>query len=160
MSHDDRRRLGPHKKTASIEVRVSEEEKDSFLTACRKAGRSASDIIREGMAQFARRSRNRRSGLMFASASLATLVMAAALIFASPPQAPEPEGEAAPVQLTVNILDAEGRPAEQRVMGLGAAVDPQTLFPDAEIVSETRSGSAGYEQIELTIRPRRADADG
>jgi Ca2+-binding EF-hand superfamily protein len=42
----------PPKKTEMIEVRVSMETKRDFLEACRTAGRSASDVIREGMQAF------------------------------------------------------------------------------------------------------------
>jgi Ca2+-binding EF-hand superfamily protein len=42
----------PPKKTEMIEVRVSMETKRDFLDACRTAGRSASDVIREGMQAF------------------------------------------------------------------------------------------------------------
>jgi Ca2+-binding EF-hand superfamily protein len=42
----------PSKKTEMIEVRVSHETKREFLTACREAGRSASEVIREGMQAF------------------------------------------------------------------------------------------------------------
>ena len=42
----------PPKKTEMIEVRVSMETKRDFLDACRIAGRSASDVIREGMQSF------------------------------------------------------------------------------------------------------------
>ena len=42
----------PPKKTEMIEVRVSLETKRDFLDACRGAGRSASDVIREGMQTF------------------------------------------------------------------------------------------------------------
>jgi Ca2+-binding EF-hand superfamily protein len=42
----------PPKKTEMIEVRVSLETKRDFLVACKGAGRSASDVIREGMLTF------------------------------------------------------------------------------------------------------------
>jgi Ca2+-binding EF-hand superfamily protein len=42
----------PPKKTEMIEVRVSMETKRDFLEACRTVGRSASDVIREGMQAF------------------------------------------------------------------------------------------------------------
>ena len=42
----------PPKKTELVEVRVSMETKRDFLEACRTAGRSASDVIREGMQAF------------------------------------------------------------------------------------------------------------
>jgi Ca2+-binding EF-hand superfamily protein len=42
----------PPKKTEMIEVRVSMETKRDFLDACRTDGRSASDVIREGMQAF------------------------------------------------------------------------------------------------------------
>lgn len=42
----------PPKKTEMIEVRVSHETKRDFLAACRTAGRSASDVIRESMQSF------------------------------------------------------------------------------------------------------------
>ena len=40
------------KKTEMIEVRVSHETKRDFLAACKTAGRSASDVIRESMQAF------------------------------------------------------------------------------------------------------------
>jgi Ca2+-binding EF-hand superfamily protein len=40
------------KKTEMIEVRVSLETKRDFLAACKTAGRSASDVIRDGMQTF------------------------------------------------------------------------------------------------------------
>jgi hypothetical protein len=42
----------PPKKTEMIEVRVSHETKSAFLEACRSAGRTASDVIREGIDDF------------------------------------------------------------------------------------------------------------
>jgi Ca2+-binding EF-hand superfamily protein len=42
----------PPKKTEMIEVRVSFETKRDFLAACKTAGRSASDVIRDGMQAF------------------------------------------------------------------------------------------------------------
>src|SRR5688572_13253864 len=42
----------PPKKTEMIEVRVSLETKRDFLAACKTAGRSASDVIRDGMQIF------------------------------------------------------------------------------------------------------------
>jgi Ca2+-binding EF-hand superfamily protein len=42
----------PPKKSEMVEVRVSHETKRDFLAACRTAGRSASDVIREGMQVF------------------------------------------------------------------------------------------------------------
>ncbi len=42
----------PPKKTEMIEVRVSHETKRDFLAACKMAGRSASDVIRDGMQSF------------------------------------------------------------------------------------------------------------
>lgn len=40
------------KKTEMIEVRVSHETKREFLIACREAGRSASDVVRDGIQDF------------------------------------------------------------------------------------------------------------
>jgi Ca2+-binding EF-hand superfamily protein len=42
----------PSKKTEMIEVRVSHETKRAFLEACRGAGRTASDVIRESIDDF------------------------------------------------------------------------------------------------------------
>lgn len=42
----------PPKKTEMVEVRVSLETKHDFLAACKAAGRSASDVIRESMQSF------------------------------------------------------------------------------------------------------------
>ncbi|MFT3725409.1 MAG: hypothetical protein QM773_17710 [Hyphomonadaceae bacterium] len=39
----------PSKKTEMIEVRVSHETKRDFLAACRREGRTASDVIREAL---------------------------------------------------------------------------------------------------------------
>lgn len=40
------------KKTELIEVRVSHETKREFLAACQRAGRTASDVVREGIDRF------------------------------------------------------------------------------------------------------------
>lgn len=40
------------KKTEMIEVRVSHETKRDFLAACRREGRTASDVIREALASY------------------------------------------------------------------------------------------------------------
>ncbi|HVY88803.1 MAG TPA: EF-hand domain-containing protein [Hyphomonadaceae bacterium] len=40
------------KKTEMIEVRVSHEVKRDFLAACQRAGRTASDVIREAVDEF------------------------------------------------------------------------------------------------------------
>lgn len=50
MTDDTTRQQG--KKTEMIEVRVSHETKRAFLEACRGAGRTASDVIREGIEDF------------------------------------------------------------------------------------------------------------
>lgn len=40
------------KKSELLEVRLSHAEKQDFLAACRKAGRTASDVVREAIARF------------------------------------------------------------------------------------------------------------
>jgi hypothetical protein len=42
----------PSKKTEMIEVRVSHETKHDFLAACRREGRTASEVIREALANY------------------------------------------------------------------------------------------------------------
>lgn len=48
----------PPKKTEMIEVRVSPETKRDFLDACRGAGRTASEVIREAVDDFVARSKS------------------------------------------------------------------------------------------------------
>ena len=43
----------PQKKTDMLEVRVSPEEKQAFLDACKQVGRSASSVIRDAMRAYA-----------------------------------------------------------------------------------------------------------
>ena len=49
MSADSR---PPPKKTEMIEVRVSHETKRDFLAACRREGRTASDVVRDALDAF------------------------------------------------------------------------------------------------------------
>jgi Ca2+-binding EF-hand superfamily protein len=42
----------PPKKSELLEVRLDHETKTSFLAACRKAGRTASDVVREAIVRF------------------------------------------------------------------------------------------------------------
>ncbi len=42
----------PPKKSELLEVRLSHEEKRAFLDACRNAGRTASDVVREALRRF------------------------------------------------------------------------------------------------------------
>ncbi|WP_306251314.1 hypothetical protein [Parvularcula sp. IMCC14364] len=82
------------KKTQSVEVRVSEEDKSAFLAACRDAGRPASEVLRRLMKLFVIVQQQRRryikmtnmSFLKTASAGLATsaiaLAIGASLLFA------------------------------------------------------------------------------
>src|SRR5262249_13922836 len=48
----------PPKKTEMIEVRVSPETKRDFLDACRRAGRTASEVVRDAVDDFVVRSKS------------------------------------------------------------------------------------------------------
>lgn len=49
----------PPKKSELLEVRLSHETKQDFLAACRKAGRTASDVVREAIDRFIEADRQR-----------------------------------------------------------------------------------------------------
>ena len=138
MTQKDRRRSGPSKKTEWIEVRVSHEEKDSFLQACKRAGVSASDIVRQGMARFARQPQSRRHRLMFASGAFASLILFGSILAGAMQDQPaQPVLAGHPVDsVIVHILDQEGRTVEERVMGAIPVLDAEDIVPDAELVSE------------------------
>lgn len=70
------------KKTRSIEVRVSEEEREAFLERCHLEEQPASAVLREAMAQYARTGRaapHHRSRLMTFSIAASVLALSAAL---------------------------------------------------------------------------------
>lgn len=73
----DRRRA---KKTRSIEIRVSDKERDTFLARCRTEGRSASEVLREAMARYAETGRvgesNRRPAMIASIVSVSVLALA------------------------------------------------------------------------------------
>lgn len=52
MTSDSRLPASSSKKTEMIEVRVSHETKRDFLAACRRQGRTASEVIREAVAAY------------------------------------------------------------------------------------------------------------
>ncbi|WP_300530413.1 hypothetical protein [Maricaulis sp.] len=83
MSNADRKKQRPSKKTEMLEVRVAPEEKAAFLEACRKVGRSASEVIRDAMraySDFGPMNRLPRSGLLLVSAFLGASAGAYALV--------------------------------------------------------------------------------
>lgn len=70
------------KKTRSIEVRVSEEEREAFLERCQREQQPASAVLREAMAQYARTGRaalHHRSRLMTYSIAASVLALSVAL---------------------------------------------------------------------------------
>ena len=76
---EDRR---PVKRTRSVEVRVSDEEREAFLDRCREQDRSASEVLREAMAHFARSGRiapSLRSRAMSFTIAASVLALSAAL---------------------------------------------------------------------------------
>jgi hypothetical protein len=54
MSRNDPETRGPSKKTESLEIRLSPEEKSDFLAACRRAGETASAVLRNAMRAYVR----------------------------------------------------------------------------------------------------------
>lgn len=72
----------PPKKTRSIEVRVSEEEREAFLERCQLEDQPASAVLREAMAQYARTgpaALHKRSRFMTFSIAASVLALSAAL---------------------------------------------------------------------------------
>jgi hypothetical protein len=72
----------PVKRTRSVEVRVSDEEREAFLERCREQDRSASEVLREAMAHFARSGRiapSLRSRTMSFTIAASVLALSAAI---------------------------------------------------------------------------------
>lgn len=56
MSRNEPKTRRPSKKTESLEIRLSPEEKRDFLAACRRAGETASAVLRNAMRAYVRES--------------------------------------------------------------------------------------------------------
>lgn len=151
MALKDRRRRGPETKTSTLEVRVSQEEKEEFLNACQASGRTASDIIRDRMEGFVRRSSRRRLSMMLKSAALAAFLILVPITPVPGPVEPSPERDA-PTVLTVEVVDADGRTLEERVLGLASPEQAAGLFSVDSIVSETRSADEEGVDIRMVVR--------
>jgi hypothetical protein len=113
------------KKTVSIEVRVSEEEKNAFILACAAANRSASSVLRRLMGLFVG-FQNLRHGInaMFnrhifkpAGAAIAAIGAAATLsvgLLLAPPASADME-----FAYQIIVDDGAGRIVSQGVAGVG-----------------------------------------
>ena len=103
----------PPKKTAMLEVRVTPEEKAGFLAACKRLGRSASEVVRDAMRAVtlqAERERRTRRLIMFASP---LAVLAAALFLIHPP-AVEADAVHSMVDMSVSEISADGTELKRR----------------------------------------------
>jgi hypothetical protein len=138
------------KKTVSIEVRVSEEDKHAFLEACRIANRSASAVLRRLMGVFVSLQRLRpRSPAMLTRFFLhpaRAAVTALALTGAVTAGIGLTPGAAAEVQLAyqVAVADDEGRIVSHGVADLGragaaGAPSGDRLGPDVRFTLEART---------------------
>lgn len=70
MSRNDPKSRGPSKKTESLEIRLSPEEKSDFLAACRRAGETASAVLRNAMRAYVREGAAARGPRRFAMIAL------------------------------------------------------------------------------------------
>jgi hypothetical protein len=106
----------PPKKSELLEVRLSLETKQNFLAACRKAGRTASDVVREAIVRFieAEERPEIQSGKRSLIAMIPTPIrkkrylavgagLAGLAVFAALPSAAGPD-----LQATFKRLDANG----------------------------------------------------
>jgi Ca2+-binding EF-hand superfamily protein/Arc/MetJ-type ribon-helix-helix transcriptional regulator len=141
----------PPKKTEMIEVRVSHETKRDFLAACKTAGRSASDVIREGMQAFIDRQAQREASpgeqtvVPFKERLLRKRYMAVAVAatgiagFAALPSAAAPDLAGMFARLDVNgdgvLTDAEfGRRESPGVKEMGLRI-PRRTPPEPKVDS-------------------------
>lgn len=135
MKNDNSTQRAP-KKTVSIEVRVSEEDKNAFLQACRSANRPASAVLRRLMELFVafRKLRHRMFATMkqFFSRPLTTTFAAFAMAAALSTSLLLAPTAAAEVRLAYQFIvdDGVGQIVSQGRTEIGSNVEDSSMTAD------------------------------
>lgn len=153
------------KKSESLEIRLTPEEKSDFLGACKQAGLTASDVLRRAMRDFVVRGQSNTSGKRRPVMIAATLITALALATHIGFQA---VAESVPTEIDVNFtqVGSDGVRSSQRtrasidlIIGetvtfyVSEDVDPERELGFAHFFEAPTKPGEHHIRVDLTVQP-------